>query len=240
VSQLFMVNPPGRKRSTRKKKRSAAQKAATKRMLAARKRAVAGKKRSARTTGGKSMARKRRKATTATKRRRRRSTKAKRPGVALVRRGVKVYQGNPKKRRKSGRRRSYGRNPSILGTLKQGVVDAGYTLLGGAASRFASKVIPLSDDGVTGIGKSVGVALAIAIASRKVVGADAARFITAGAMQVPLKKIAETYLPSVAPFLGSYGELSSYEGGINGYLDPTGSAAGAGGYESELGSYEIM
>ena len=182
------------------------------------------------------MARKARKARP--KSRKRRTTKRRSSGVRLVRRGVSVYQGNPKRRKRRGHRRSgYRSNPSIMGMAKQGVTDALATLAGGAVARMASNVIPLGNDGMMGAAKGLLTAVGVGYASRRFLSADTARFMTAGAMQVPLKALITTFVPQAGAYLGDYDSIGAYES-MGGYVG--GSAEGgqyAGG--ADLGAYEV-
>lgn len=232
---LYLMNPRKRGKAKRKKRRTAKQRAATKKMLAAAKRARAGKKSRSRThTRSTSMARKARKRGTSRKRRRS-SHRRKGAGVRLVRRGQTVYQGNPRRRRSHRRRRGYHRNPSIIGIVKQGVMDAGVTLAGGAAARVVTGFIPLADTGLMGTAKGVLVAVGIGIGARKFLGSDVARFVTAGAMQVPLKNLFTSFVPQAGAFLGDYDNMSAYlageedAGAVTGYLTDVGAAGGDSG-----------
>lgn len=241
----YMVNPRGSGRA-RKKRRSAKQRAATKKMLAARKKSLAGKKvrrkkKAVTSTRRSTMARRRRKSSATTKRRRRRSS-AKRAGapVRLVRRGRTVYQGNPRRRRRSGGRRRYRSNPDIIGSIKQGVMDAGATLVGGAVARTVNGFVPLPDTGIIGAAKGIGVAVAVGMLARKVVSSDTARFLTAGAMQVPLKGLITSFVPGAGAFLGDYDNIGAYEldAGVSDYLD-TQNNEGMSGEESFVEAYEM-
>lgn len=238
MGTLFMVNPP-----KRKKRRTAAQKRATAKMLAANKRAkrassVAKQKKrttkkrrrvATKTTSRKrtrTMAAKRRKGTT----KRRRSTAKRRSPVTSLRRHS-VYLTNPRRRRrarpaaaKRRRRRGYSRNPSIIATLKQGAMDAGATLVGGAAARIAGGFLPLPKDGLAGVASGLAVALGVSIIAKKVTRGDTARFITAGAMQVPIKSLITTFVPQAGAFLGDYDGMNAYAlnggAGVGDYLTP--------------------
>ncbi len=212
---LYLINPRkrGAARKARKKRRTAAQKAATKKMLAARKRAGASKRRKSRTTKrSTSMARKARKRSST--RKRRRTARRRSPGVRLVRRGVAVYQGNPRRRRRGARRRGYRGNPGIVGIVKQGAMDAVATLGGGAAARIVTGFVPLPDAGIMGVAKGALVAVGIGVASRRFLSSDTARFVTAGAMQVPIKNLITTFLPQAGAYLGdeSYPSFNGAEG----------------------------
>lgn len=186
------------------------------------------------------MARKRTKKRATTTRRRRKSSAKRRSPVTALRRHS-VYQTNPKRKRRSRRRARYSRNPAILSTLKQGAMDAGATLLGGAVARMANGLLPLPKDGVMGAAASLAVALGVGVAARKVVSADTARFITAGAMQVPIKNLITTFVPQAGAFLGDYDNVGAYalpNAGVGDYLNP-----GMYGYQNqndtvEIGTYE--
>lgn len=120
-------------------------------------------------------------------------------------------------------------------------MDAAATLAGGAAARVVSGFVPLPKDGLAGVATGLGVALGISIAARKVVSADKARFITAGAMQVPIKSLITTFVPGAGAFLGDYDNMGAYAlpsgNGMGDYLAP-----GANLYtereDSEVGVYE--
>lgn len=244
MSTLFMVNPPRKASRKRKKRRTAKQKAATKKMLAARKRKLGGKRkrrtvakkrRSRSTLKGASMARRKR---AAPKRRRRRSVKRRSPVTSLRRHSV--YLTNPRKRRRGRRRGTYHRNPGIVSQLKQGAFDAGATLVGGAVARTASGMLPLPKDGIAGVASGLGVALLVGMGARKVVSADTARFITAGAMQVPIKNLITTFVPQAGAFLGDYDNVAAYAlpgAGVGDYLNP-GSMYGYETQEQDMSAYE--
>jgi len=81
--------------------------------------------------------------------------------------------------------------------------------------------------------KGVVVAVAVRMAAAKFLGADAARFAAAGAMQVPLKNFVIGFLPAdqqvrARALLGDYGDLGAYAGMIGG---------GDAGALDELGTY---
>lgn len=238
---LYLVNGPPKGGRKGKRKRTAKQRAATKKMLAARKRATASRSTSsARTTKrSTSMARKA-KRSGASRKRRRSSAKRRGAGVRLVRRGTTVYQGNPKRRRARGGRR-YHRNPGILSGIKQQVMDAGATLVGGAAARAITGFVPLPDGGVMGFAKSALVAVGVGIGARKVVSSDTARFIAAGAMQVALKNAITSFVPAAGAFLGEYDGVQGYvedqNPAVSGYVTGGALYEGVGEYESAMGAY---
>lgn len=242
MGTLFMVNPPTRK----KKRRTAAQKRATKKMLEANKKRRATKKRRRsatkittrrKRTEGATMARKRTKKRATTTRRRRRSTAKRRSPVTTLRRHS-VYATNPRRKRGKRRRSRVHRNPAIFATLKQGAMDAGATLVGGAVARMANGLLPLPKDGVAGVASSLAVALGVGLAARRVVSHDTARFITAGAMQVPIKNLITTFVPQAGAFLGDYDSVGAYAlptPGVGDYMNP---GMYGHGDEVEIGVYE--
>lgn len=244
MGTLFMVNPPKRKS---RKRRTAAQKAATRKMLAANKKKRGTKKRRrtvAKTSSRKRapvMAKRRRKrATTArrTVRRRRTAKGAKRRSPITTLRRRSVYMTNPRKRRRS--RSRYRRNPGIVSQLKQGAMDAGATLVGGAVARMATGLVPLPKDGIAGAASGLAVALGVGIAARKIVSSDTARFITAGAMQVPIKNLITTFVPQAGAFLGDYDNVGTYAlpQGVGDYLNPGSMYGSPQDSEVEVGVYE--
>lgn len=258
MGTLFMVNPPERVNPpTRKsrKRRSAAQRRATAKMLAARKRKLGAKKRRRTATkptirrkrkGASIMAKRRRRRTTARRaapRRRRRSSAKRRSPVTSLRRHA-VYQTNPRRRRRivgKRRRRSYRRNPTIIAQLQQGAMDAGATLVGGAVARIATGFLPLPKTGVMGAASGLAVALGVGIAARRFVSHDTARFLTAGAMQVPIKNLITSFVPQAGAFLGDYDNISAYAlpsgDGMGNYLSP-GMYGAAEAQDVEIGVYE--
>lgn len=183
----------------------------------------------------------------ATTRRRRSSAKRRSPVTSLRRHSV--YLTNPRRRRRrraavassSRRRRRYHRNPGIVSSLKQGAMDAGATLVGGAVARVVSGFVPLPKDGIAGVAVGLGVALGVGMAARKVVSHDTARFITAGAMQVPIKNLITTFVPQAGAFLGDYDSVGSYQlpasGGVGDYLNP-GMYGTPSDSDVEVGAYE--
>lgn len=235
---LFMVNPPKRKKS--RKRRTAKQKAATKKMIAARKAKMGGKKkrvrRKTRTThSGGTMARRKRSRKRTTARRRKSTVKRRSPVTTLARR--KVYMTNPRHKRRHRVRRH--RNPGIVEMIKQSAIDAGATLVGGAAARTASGLLPLPSTGLAGVASGLAVAAAVRFAAQKVVSYDTARFIGAGAMQVPIKNLITTFIPQAGAFLGDYDSIGAYRGGVGDYLNPMPSNMAGAEEESfvEVGSY---
>jgi hypothetical protein len=170
-------------------------------------------------------------------RRRRRSSKRRGAGVRLVRRGQTVYQGNPRRGRRSGRRRGYRGNPGIVAQIKQGAMDAGATLVGGAVARTVSGFVPLPDTGITGVAKGTLVAVGVGMAARRFLGSDTSRFIMAGAMQVPLKNLITTFIPQAGAFLGDYDNVGAYIGEepeVSGYVSDV---SGVGEMYEGVGEY---
>lgn len=121
-------------------------------------------------------------------------------------------------------------------------MDAGATLVGGALARTVGGFVPLPKDGIAGAASGLAVALGVGYAARKVVSADTARFITAGAMQVPIKNLITTFVPQAGAFLGDYDNIGAYAlpsgvgdylnpGDMYGYADDVSQGVGQGAYE---------
>jgi hypothetical protein len=184
------------------------------------------------------MAKRRRKRATTTRRRRQSTARRRSPVRATRRRRSHSTAVAPRRHR---RRRGYRRNPptgSIFRQAKQGLMDAGATLAGGAVARVVGGFVPLPNTGLTGVAVGLGVAIGVGMLSRKVVGADTARFITAGAMQVPLKNLVTTFVPGAGAYLGDYDNVGAYEisdGRVGDYLNP-GDSEGA--EEESIGAYD--
>lgn len=179
------------------------------------------------------MARRKRSRKRATPTRRRRSTAKRRASPVTTLRRRRVYMTNPRRKRRGSRR--YHRNPGLLNTVKQGVVDAGATLVGGALARTATGFLPFPNTGVMGAAVGLGVAVGIGMLSRKVVSADMARFLTAGAMQVPLKNLITGFVPQAGAFLGDYDNMGTYQvgsggNGMSSYLDSVDNPGDLGEY----------
>jgi hypothetical protein len=125
----------------------------------------------------------------------------------------------------------YRSNPGgIIKQVMQGAKDAGYVLAGGAATRAVSNIVPLDKTGLMGTVVQLASALGVGMVARRFLGADAARFVIAGGMQVPVKSLVTTMIPAAAPLLGDYDMLLSYPG-ISSY------PALAGGAYEEMGNY---
>lgn len=229
----YFVNAPKRKRQKSRKRRTAAQRRATAKMIAANKarRGAAKSTRKRRTTRRAApVAKRRRRRTTARRaaprRSRRRSVKhAKRSPVTRLRRG-RVYVTNPRRRK-----RGYARNPNIVRQVTQIAKDTGYVLAGSAAGGVATSFLPDLGNPIANAAKGIAVAVAVRMAAARFLGADAARFAAAGAMQVPLKNLVIGFLPAdqqvrARALLGDYGDLGAYAGAIT-----------DGGALDELGSY---
>jgi hypothetical protein len=174
---------------------------------------------------------------------RRRSTARRRSPITRLRRNS-VYMTNKPKRRRRYRRNSYGGNPSVVATIQRGAMDAGATLAGGAIARMAAGFLPSLGSPLVNIAAQLAVGAGIGIASRKMVSSDTARFITAGAMQVPLKNLITTFVPQAGAFLGDYDNVGTYElpgGGVSGYMESAAGNGGVSGYEEEMvdvGAYD--
>lgn len=210
----FFKNPPKKRRKGKgRKRRSAAQVAATRKLVAMNKARKKGKKKAVRrkarrttrkrvntNTGVRKMAKRRRKSPSRARARkggaRRRSSKRRRSGnITLSRVKGKVYRSNP---------------GSLVKQAMQGAKDAGYVLAGGAATRAVSNIVPLAKTGIMGAAVQLASALAVGMVARRFLGADAARFVVAGGMQVPVKSLVTSLVPAAAPLLGDYDMLLAY------------------------------
>jgi hypothetical protein len=151
-----------------------------------------------------------------------------------------IYLTNPRRRRRGVRRGRYSRNPGIVATLQRGAMDAGATLVGGAVARTVSGLLPLPKDGIAGAASGLAVALGVGIAAQKVVSADTARFVMAGAMQVPIKNLITSFVPQAGAFLGDYDNIGAYAlpaSGVGDYLNP-GGMYGYDNAEQSMSAYE--
>lgn len=119
-------------------------------------------------------------------------------------------------------------------------MDAGATLVGGAVARTVTGMLPLPKEGITGIavGALVAVGVGWGVQQTRMVSRDTARFITAGAMQVPLKALITTFLPAAGAFLGDYDNVGAYMlpsgDGVGDYMNSGGLAE----EYVEVGAYE--
>lgn len=185
--------------------------------------------------------------------RRRRATTARRRSPARRRRGVPVYVVNPRKRtrrRASARRtvRWYSRNPvRVRGALNQ-VMDlaqaSGVALVGAAAGRTVSNLIPLGSptDPIMSFAKGAVAAIAIRTLGERFLGREMARFAAVGAMLGPTKDLIVAFVPQAETFLGRSDQVTYLPAmthrGIaaysNGGMDVYGDGAGA---EETLAAY---
>jgi hypothetical protein len=195
-----------RRNPTRKTRKRASPKqlAARKKFAAlARARAKVGGTHRARTKPkGTIMARRKRRTAAA-----RRSTRRKRSPAR------RVMHHNPKRRRRvirhhAKRRRTFRRNPGMGGMLGQVTTlfkESGVALLGMAAGRTISNLIPIAETSpLIAFAKGTVVAIGIRMLGEKVIGRDLARVAAIGAMLMPVKNLVVGYFPTASTFLGSY------------------------------------
>jgi len=175
------------------------------------------------------MAKRRRRAASSRRRRSSSSKRRRSPVTALRRRSV--YVTNPRHR---GRRR-YRRNPGLNGggilSTTVGLFKAsGAALVGGAAGRMISNLIPIGGSPIVNFAKGVLVAVAIKKLGSRFLGNDLASFAAVGAMLGPTKDLITSFVPGATGFLGAsngalyfprpiYGNtpgLSAYSGDADG------------------------
>lgn len=133
---------------------------------------------------------------------------------------------------------------SIMGNVKDLAIGSGVALVGMAAGRTISNLIPFSSSNpstqpVVDFAKGTVVAIAIRMFGQKVLGRDLARIAAIGAMIGPTKNLILAYAPSASSFLGAYdspmamprfsraGRIAAYPGGVASY---SGGGDGMGSY----------
>ncbi len=204
---IFLTNPrKGRKTRMARKRRTAAQRAATRKLVAfnkARRRKPTTRKR-------------RRKAAAPAKRRRRRTTARKR----ITRRNKPVAARRRRRRspvrrraaaRRPVRRRRYRRNQPQRFTvrnlgkqLQQGVFDAAGVVVGKAATRIISNLIPIPRTGaIMEFAVQAGSAVVVGTAASMFLSRDVARMLVAGGLAAPVESFAKN-IPFIGPMLADY------------------------------------
>lgn len=157
------------------------------------------------------------------------------PVTALRRRHV--YLTNPRHKR---RRHHYRRNPAggVVKLAVQGVKDAAAIVVGKAATRVVSNLIPIGTNaGVIGAVKQVAVAVGVGFAASKLVKrGDFARFVTAGGIAGALETIVKGLnIPILSANLGDGGSYSAIEGGGSAMLPGMAAYVGSPG----VGAYPL-
>lgn len=223
---LYFVNPGGRARRKGrkvKKRRTAAQKRATAKMIAARKRKLRGKYRSnPRKRSASKSTHKKRSTTMAAKRKggkKRTASKKRRSPISHLRRGA-VYVTNPRKRRRTHRRRRYFGNPGIMANTVQTLKDTAGVVGGAFIGQQANTLLPSLGSPYADAAKGIFVAVGVKMLAGRFLGRDMARFVGAGAMIAPIKTLITAVSPKAGAMLGSYDQpiLSSYAD-VAGYMD---------------------
>lgn len=253
MPDVWLVNPP------RKKGRSMARK----RKTSARKPPKGFRSWSAYMKYVRSGGKKRRTATKRATPKKRTTTRSRSTGAKKVaaRKTTRRRTTTRRRRRKTPQRRSirftpvkgrvYRRNPPLnkaLKTLTEGVQNAAFAVVGKAASRSVSSMIPFGGSGAADIAKQAVVAVGLGMVADKFLPKRRAEFIVAGALMGPIESaIRAANIPVISGALGSY-SLGSYVprplgaglqpalGAIpaNIVASPTSPAAGARG----MGSYD--
>lgn len=174
---------------------------------------------------------------------RRRRGRSRSPVTTLRRRHV--YATNP---RRKHRRHHYRRNPFGGGVVKlavQGVKDASAIVVGKAATRVVSNLIPIGTNaGVIGAVKQVAVAVGVGYAASKLVKrGDFARFVTAGGIAGALETIVKGLnIPILSANLGDGGEFTAIGPGAGGSSfinSPGGVGAYPGSMPAGVGAYPL-
>jgi hypothetical protein len=172
------------------------------------------------------------------------------------RRRALVRRNDPGLRRHRRRHRRYRRNPafSVGGVMKQatqGVKDAAAIVVGKAATRAVSNLIPIgTNTGVIGAVKQVLVAVGVGYGASKLVKrGEFARFVTAGGIAGALETIVKSLnIPIISTNLGDGAEYSAVGGGnsamlpgMSAYpLSPGVSAYPLGDYGDGMGELGMM
>lgn len=159
---------------------------------------------------------------------RRRRGRSRSPVTTLRRRHV--YATNPRRRR----RHHYRRNPagSFVRMATTGVKDAAAIVVGKAATRVVSNLIPVGTNvGIIGAVKQVAVAVGVGYAASKLVKrGDFARFVTAGGIAGALETIVKGLnIPILSANLGDGAEYAAVTGAGAGSTMIPGVAAYPGG-----------
>jgi hypothetical protein len=139
--------------------------------------------------------------------------------------------------------RHYRRNPGVgrglFGGFQRQFMGGLFALGGGAVTRLGSGLVPLSDDGVTGVAKTALVAGLVGWASRRFLSGETAAAVGYGAAEAAWRKLAITFMgDTAAKWLGEYDMLGGYQqmgSGLAGYLQP-----GTMYENSGLGSYQQL
>jgi hypothetical protein len=209
TAPIWLLNPrrKAKRRGAPRKRRFSKKQLAAQRKFAAMARArakAARPKRRAHTKGG-SMARRRRRAAA----RRRSPARHRRRAVTRYSAAPKRrYRSNPRRRHRT-RIRHYRRNPGMGGGIVRQTGDlflgAGVALVGAAAGRTISNVIPFGQgDPIMGFVKGVAVAIGIRVLGPKVgLKPEWAKLAAIGAMMGPTKDLIVSFVPQAGSFLGA-------------------------------------
>lgn len=140
----------------------------------------------------------------------------------------------PASRRRRHSRRHARRNPprfsakGAVGSLVQGVKDAVFIEAGKIAVNTAARMVPVTST-IPALGVRAALALVAGIGAKMIVGADAARFVLAGALTSPIETaIRATNVPLLANGLSGDDQLRNYVRGIGSY--PQVRRVGVGSY----------
>lgn len=217
---LYLVNPKrkgGRMAARRKKRATPAQLRALAKARRAKKAKTASRKR----VGRKAAATRKRKSTT------RRKTTTRRKPVARKRTTRRTTKRRLPRRRSGARRgrsltfrpvrgKVYTKNPrftmrGIGRTLQQGAIDASGVVVGKAATRMVSNMIPFGGTGAIALLKQALSAVAVGMVASRFINPSYARFVLAGGLAAPVETFLQG-LPIIGPAISGGEQLGEYLG----------------------------
>lgn len=210
---LWLTNPARGRKRKRRKLAGAALAAHLKKIGRKAKRRTGTARRAAKRAvqSGGSMAKRR-------KRRRANPKRRRRAGYIVGKARIRRRKMNPVGRRR--RRRHYRRNPGAVRGLMQiatqGVKDAAGVVIGKAATRTVSGLIPFgANTGIVGALKQVVVAVGVGYGAHRFMGKDFARMVVAGGIAAPLETFVKSLnIPLLSPALAAgdeaYAALGAY------------------------------
>lgn len=120
----------------------------------------------------------------------------------------------------------FGGRSGVIGTIMQGGKDAALVLGGQAGTNYLARLVPVpasasaNTQAAIGLGSRVVAAVVVGYAARRFLGADAARFVIAGGIAVPLKAaIMVAQIPVLSGALSSDEEIGAYYERLGSYVE---------------------